>query len=521
MPDARQGVFFLRTSVPLEGNGRVLTPGRSSSSRICVAVGALPLLCLAVGCGNSTSSKPSGPVFSIASLNGNYTYRLDGNYLNSTGSNPYQEGGTFVADGKGNITGGVDDFVENSTLSSGPLTGTYTVASDGTGEMTLNLARGTVHFAFALASASSLYVMQFDSFAAGDGVALQQVPSVLSVIPAGTFIFHLHATRTTGAALGAVASIGQMTVQNGAITGTADMIRAGVPGSSAITGSMTTPDANGRGTAILTDDAGNEYDYTYYVVDSSTLKLLETDPGAMGGGRADAQSNAPFSNATLKNGFSFHVSGATLTNSFGANCSGAFVSDGNGNITSGSSDSVQDGDPASSTSLTGTYSVASNGRATITLNPAGAAPSPLIAWMVSSSYGYLLVDEQDLAEDGHLDQQQDTPFSAASLNGRYAFYSFGSQSPTSQWTARVGVMTFDGQATVTFNDYFANHSGLTAQNGPASGSYFVSSNGRVVAFTVGVVPTQVIYLISNSSANLILGASGSEYAGSIEQQSLQ
>src|SRR5271157_1917499 len=67
-------------------------------------------------------------------------------------------------------------------------------------------------------------------------------------------------------------------------------------------------------------------------------------------------------------------------------------------------------------------------------------------------------------------------------------------------------------------DYFANHDGSTAQNGPVDGNYAVSPNGRVVAFSVGAANTQVIYLVSDSSGYIILGVSGTEVAGYIGQQ---
>jgi hypothetical protein len=502
-------VYLMSPGVHLRSLRRNVKP---TSCGLAVAV---TILCLIQGCGGGSSSVPSKPVFSNASLQGNYTYKVGGVSYSAPGGEPYAEAGTFVADGKGQITSGADDFVYGSTVSSGPITGTYSISSDGTGMVTLNLVRGTVRLAITLNSGSSLYLIEFDSFASGDGVALKQSAAALSAVPNGTFVFHLHSSLANSAALGAVGSVGQMTIQQGSITGTKDEVRFGVPGSHSLTGSMTAPDANGKGTAVLTDDAGEQANYLYYVVDSNTLKFLETDPGSLGGGRADVQSDAPFGNGSLSNGFVFRGRGDTLANSFGANCVGAFVSDGKGNLVSGSYDAVQDGTPISNAPLTGTYNVASNGRVTLTLNPQGTSPMPLIAWMVNSSSGFFLVNTLNLAEDGRFDQQQDTPFSNASLNGSSAFYMFGSESQTSPWLVRVGVISFDGRATVTFSNYFVNRSGSTAQNGPVTGAYTVSPNGRVLSFAVGVVNTQIIYLISNSSGSLMLGASGSELAGSL------
>jgi hypothetical protein len=502
--------------LPLRLNG--LGPHRQtqSSTRNWALATALIVLCVANGCSNSQSDKSSGPVFSNASLHGNYMYTLSGSSFSANGTSQYKESGSFVADGNGNITGGVDDFVQNSNLSTSQPTGTYKIASDGTGTVTLALNRGTVQFALSLISPSSFYMMEFDSSASGDGEGTQQTTDAFSATPNGTLIFRLSSSSGNNA-LGAVVSVGQMMIESGSITGTEDFVRAGVPGSSAITGSITAPDANGRGTAVLNDDSGTQSDYIYYVIDSENLKFLQTDAGSLGEGRADAQSGT-FSNASLSSGFVFWSRGSTLSQSFGANSAGAFVGDGNGNIVSGSYDAVLDGTPVSNTSLTGTYQVDPNGRATITLTPAGASPIQLIVWMVDSSYALLLVNTSNLAAVGRLDQQQGSPFSADSLNGSYAFYMFGSEMQSSPWLTRVGVMSFDGNGTVTFSDYFVNTSGVTQQKGPLTGNYSVSANGRVTAFTVGVVNTQVIYLVSNASGSLLLGASGSALAGNFNQQ---
>ncbi len=477
---------------------------------------AIAVLCFIAGCGSGNS--PSQKVFTNASLNGNYTYTLDenSNLPGSTGA--YQEAGTFAADGNGNITGGMDDFVQNSVLSSGQVTGSYDIAKDGTGMMTLNLPRGKIQLAITLISGSSFYIIEFDSFANGAGVVVSQSTAAFSAAPSGTFIFHFHSSRPNSTALGSVSNVGSMTVQNGSISGKEDVVRAGVPGSSRISGSITAPDTSGRGTATVTDDAGNKSSYIYYVIDSSTMKFLETDPGPLGGGRADAQSGAPFSNASLNNGFAFSSSGDTLDHTFGVNSAGALTSDGKGNIVGGSYDSVQDGTPVSNVPLTGTYAVDANGRATITLHPKGLSPIPVIAWLVDSSTAFFLVSTPDLAEDGRMDQQQSGAFSAASLKGQYAFYMFGYDSQTPPLIDRIGVITFDGSINLTFTNYFVNRGGQRAQKGPVSGHYVVSPNGRVLASSVGTVDWQVIYLTSSDSGSLVLAGSGSELAGFIGQQ---
>ena len=407
--------------------------------------------------------------------------------------------------------------MQNSTFSSGLLGGSYSINKDGTGILSLNLTRGSIKLAIALSSSSSLYLIEFDSFANGAGTALQQTTSAFST-PSGTFVFHLNSSQANNPVLGSVSSAGSMTVKDGVTIGQEDVVRAGVTSSSIFTGSMTAPDANGRGTETLTDNAGNTSNYVYYVIDAGTLKFMETDSGQLGSGQADAQVGAPFSNASLSNGFAFTYAGDTLANGSRANIAGAFTTDGKGNIVSGTYDFVQGSNPISNAPLTGTYQVAPNGRATITLNPVGSSPIPLIAWIASSAKTFILVNSPEVVESGRLEQQQDGPFSTASLSGTFAFYESGYDSQRLQSIVRVGLIQFDGSTSLSFTDYFVNRNGSTAQNGPVSGNYTASPDGRILAFSVGPTNSQVIYLMSNSSGDLVLGANGSNLAGSILQQ---
>jgi hypothetical protein len=483
-----------------------------------VLVATLHGLSFLLGCGNASHSQISTPGFSNASLNGNYVFTLNGASFSSNGStDAYQEAGTFVADGGGHITSGVDTFAQNSGLSTGQLTGSYSVSHDGTGTISLNSPRGAIVLAVTVVSASNVYLIEFDTAGSGAGIALRADATAFSEVPSGPFIFHFH-SRANGNGSGSVSSVGSMSIAGNSINGNQDIVRAGVPGSNRVTGTLTAPDTDGKGTLALTDDSGNQSNYLYLVIDSSTLIFLQTDAGILGGGRAEAQSAGPFNNASLTNGFAFSCSGDTQVNILGVNSAGAFTADGNGNIVSGSYDSAQDRSLISNDSLTGTYTVSSNGRALITLNLQGQTPLPLVAWMVNSSRAFFLVSTPDIAEDGRLEQQQSNSFSAASLNGQYSFYLYGYDTHTPPAVNREGVMVFDGSSTLTFTDYFVSRGSSTMQKGPLVGNYAVSANGRVTATAIGAVNTQIIYLISNSSGYLLLGAGGSELAGSMAQQ---
>jgi len=284
-------------------------------------------------------------------------------------------------------------------------------------------------------------------------------------------------------------------------------------------GTFTPPDDNGRGTANLTDSLGTATTYLYYLIDSTTLNLLETDTANFGGGHAEAQTGTPFTNANLNGTFSFRSQGDTLVHNDGVNSIGAFSSDGNGNITGGTYDSAADGVPNLKTAVTGTYSLTSNGRATINITPQNATPVNQIAWMVSPGRYFFLVNANDRVEDGTADQQSSTPFDTSSVKGQYAFFMYGYNQNAFVRLDRVGTIVFDNsQATVAFSDYYLNRAGALSQLGAQGVTYTTDGDGRVFSSPSGVSDALVIYLTSPTAAYLILGDAGLEMSGRVEQQ---
>jgi hypothetical protein len=310
-----------------------------------------------------------------------------------------------------------------------------------------------------------------------------------------------------------------MTVNaDGSLIGDEDVLRGGSLLSPNITGTMAAPDASGRGLLTIQENTGVVSDFIYYVIDSNTLNFLQADTGSLGEGRAELGGAGPFTNSSLQGSFAFRSVGDTPANIGGANTVGALAADGNGLITSGSIDAMKDGNAvAANLALTGTYSVDANGRVSITLTPAGASPVLEIGRLVDSTRGFFLVNSSDWVEDGRFDQQQATSFSAASVTGQFGFYMAGYDSQTPPLVSRLGVFSFDGQQTLTFENYYVNRQGLLNQKGGISGAYTVSSNGRVAASVPGVTKTLVLYLISANSGYILVGDNGAEEPGRFEQ----
>jgi|SRR5689334_1679461 len=126
-----------------------------SKNFLLAGIGILSFLL--AGCGGSNqipqipAQTPAAPRFTNASMNGTYTFTVDGfssnalvvNGVNTAGV--YSLTATFVADGFGNISQGHTFYSVNTLTGIGPgsfgnqdFSGTYTVNSDGRGTANLS-----------------------------------------------------------------------------------------------------------------------------------------------------------------------------------------------------------------------------------------------------------------------------------------------------------------------------------------------------------------------------------------------
>ena len=468
-------------------------------------------LMFSLACGSSTNlfNQGSGN-FSNASLKGQYAYQLTGV---DTAAN-FREAGVFTADGNGNITGGTDDFSEGTTITSGSSTGAYTISNDGTGVLAISMSDGrALQLAVTLVNSSKVYLMvtQTFDFANGAGIAEKQDPATFAAPPSGTFTFRNHHVST---AQGSSATVGVFTVSGGTVSGSEDVNRAGVLSSPTFTGSFNSPDTSGRGTGTFTDNANVTSTFIYYVVDTNNLRFFSTNNGAPGLGRAETQTGAPFANTSLDGNYAFGSSGDDNFSVAGAKTVGRFTAGGDGTISAGAHDSVEDGTVSTNISFTGTYSMASNGRATVTLNPSTGTIQQIF-WMVSPSRAFSLTSDPNKVEDGTLDLQQAITFSNSTMKGQFAVLMDGFD--PFDFVDRVGTLQWDGAGNLTL-DEFINRSGTTQTPGFITGTYSIASNGRASGAISGLSNNLVFYLISGSDAYILQNDTGTEIDGVMSKQ---
>ena len=457
--------------------------------------------------------------FSVASLSGQYAYQLSGAILQN-GFPPFAESGIFTADGKGGITNGTDDVTP--TLSTSTFTGTYTMANDGTGFLTLQLSGSSLEFAITMIKPSKFYLTEVDGTANASGVGEQQTASAIASVPNGTFAFRIHNNTTLN---GPVAQVGAFTIASGAVTGNDDaLVSTGNVTSQSLTGSFNAPVGGGRGTGTLTDSNGT-LSFQYYIVDANTINILPTAlnavTGIVGVGRAEAQTGGPFSLSSLSGGYVFGSHGDTAANLGGSQTVGRFTAS-NGAISAGLEDFVSDGITAAKDSFTGNYTMASNGRAAVTFSSSSLGTVSEVFWMVSPTRAFFLVDSSAKVEDGTLDAQTATTFSNSSLDGQSAFTMSGFNSNVLD--DRLGTLIWDGAGNLTANLVEVDTGNATS--GVVTSTYAVDADnsGRAMVSLAGLPSSTantdlVLYLTSPSSGYMLQNDGNTEIGGNMILQS--
>lgn len=487
--------------------------------KLSLGLGMISLgLAVACGGGGSAILVPPPPLignFTNASLSGQYAYQITG-FDTIAG---FREAGVFTSDGNGNITSGTDDFAQGSTILTDTSSGTYALSNDGTGTLSLNFTNGGfIDFAITMVNSSKLYLVVTDAVnlqsptivATGAGLAEQQSASAF-VAPTGTYVFRLHTNSSTQ---GATAAVGSFTSSGGVISaGIEDMNRGGVQSSLGLTGGfLNAPDASGRGSGTITDQNSVTTSFTYYVVDANNLRFFSADSGVLGLGRAEMQTAMSYSNADLLGGYAFGSNGDTLVNTGGTRAVGYFHAVGDGNIDAGATDSVVDGTSSANVALTGTYTMAANGRAGVTVN----ASTQEVFWMVSPTRGFFLLADPNRIEDGSFDAQSSSAFSNASMNGQFALVMDGFTLAGDTFD-RIGTLGWDGAGNLTLNEVI-NFDGTPSFAGPLTGTYSVSANGRTTGTINTLSNNLVFYLVSGSNAYVLQNDASTEIDGTISKQ---
>jgi hypothetical protein len=407
---------------------------------LIIASGAA-LWSAACGGGNGTAVPPP-PVgkYTLANLNGQYAFVTNGEVFAGTTVNSLSRVGSFIADGQGNIKGGVEDVNEASVGVTPAITitgGNYTVNADGRGTLTLQLPQSSINFGITLTSSNDGLMIDETSTTAqsstGSGNFIKQNSGSFALASiSGPYVFDFSGFDTT---LSPESILGEFTASGGPITsGVEDINDNGSFTTAApVAGSLAADQLNlstlagfGRGVAQL-----NGSQYVFYIVDSSRIRLLSTSGGTMLSGDAVAQSNtAPANVSSIASSFVFVVAGSSGNG--GITRVGRFTANGAA-VTSVLVDTNNSGqfiktDTTNNASIS--LDAANPGRGTITFTDPhfAAAPFNFVFYLSSSTQGVIQETTVNTSNnnsavdvaDGTIAAQTSSPFTSGNVSGTYA-----------------------------------------------------------------------------------------------------
>lgn len=220
--------------------------------------------------------------YQLSSFSGKYSFALGGTDLNNNGA-PFAQGGVIIADGNGNITGGVVDVNDGGSahLNQSVASGTYTVdLSLGRIAIPVQFGNTTIDYAAYAASNGSVEIISLDRSLLDSGVGFLQASATT---PQGAFALNLGGiidSSQVGSQGNEEDVAGQVSIPAAsAPTGNlfinnSGSLTTGTPLGSA--SSFGAAASNGRGTASVATHAAT-FPLIYYAIDGNNVLLFESD----------------------------------------------------------------------------------------------------------------------------------------------------------------------------------------------------------------------------------------------------
>ncbi|MCU1241707.1 MAG: hypothetical protein JWO71_2433 [Candidatus Acidoferrum typicum] len=478
-------------------------------------INVLLLLCFAFLFASTVHGQTNTGV-NNSELNGNYAFTFRGSSSNGNVSSVYAAVGRFTADGAGTLTNGELDANgagAGVALVAQTFTGTYSIGADHRGVMNLNIGGSPARLAFAMMANGNAEFIKFDASGGvgtiGSGTMEKADATAYSTAKiTGDYAFGAAGfdnANNRAAILGRFTSNGTGTLTNPV----GDVNAYGTDYAMNFTAANYTVSnpATGRGAMHFTFTFGGapaNLNFVFYVVNSGKLFPMESDavttatPLLNGVVLQQQIPSGGFSNASLSGNTVISLTGLSMCGSGSGvpkAVAGLLTTNGNGAL-SLTYDENYCRAPNSVTAAAGTYGVAGNGRASITIGGYS-----LVAYLVSLNQVFLSVSDANVLF-GFGEPQIAGSFNNSALKGTYAGYA--TNPATFSVAAFSGEFSADGAASV------GNINGTEdtgAPSGPVSGAAFKAkysvasspTNGKgTMTISSGAGGNAVIYMISAS-----------------------
>jgi hypothetical protein len=327
-----------------------------------------------------------------AGLGGFYAFDFSGV---SSGLNPLSIVGAFTASG-GAFQGFETDMNDGGTRTQGVASSGIFSSVDpttGRGTASIQTTLGNLTFAYYIVSATKAFFMNTNSAPAVSGTISTQQPPVGGFV-SGAFLGDYSFLISGSSPNGGIGDAGRLHADG------VSAISAGVldenddgkvtqMGGLSFSGTFTPVDAFGRGTISL--NTNPMATFVFYLISPQSAVMQETDSSIVSNGSVQAQTGGPFSNAFLKSHFALNMTGTGLGLNGGRfDVIGTLAFDGAGNITGAETTNNQSSvSIPGNVSVTGTYTLAANGRGTLTLVPNGGNALHFAIYVPDASTVYL------------------------------------------------------------------------------------------------------------------------------------
>ena len=348
--------------------------------------------------------------------------------------------GSFVANGSGSITAGVEDVNTGQLLNSVTLAftaGSYTMQTNGQGTLSLTNQTGTLQFSIVMTSAKSGFIIEIDGTAASGNFTLQDTNTFSTANISGPYAFDFAGLDPNGSP---ESLIGQFNATGGGTISSSslDINDGSTPsGQLTFTGATFAMDGGsnganfGRGIATFSTN-GSTLNFAFYIVDAGHIRFLRTDYPAVSVGDATAQTGTiPTSVSAFNGSFVLVLGGSSLS---GADARGGRLTLNSGtiaNIQMDDNDSSASGsgnsNPVQIPSRTGaisnaTYTLDANGtgRGTLTFTDSSLGTYTFIFYLSSPTQAFIQDNSNGFVSDGSMSMQTAGPFTNSALAGNYA-----------------------------------------------------------------------------------------------------
>ena len=449
-----------------------------------------------------------------ADLNGNYAFTFNGVSGNGSVASAFAAVGRFAADGAGNLTNGELDSNGVGTdvaLVAQPFTGTYSIGADHRGVMTFTIGGSTTRLAFAMKADGNAQFIEFDAAGGAGRLGSGSIEKADATAFSTARITGDYAMGVAGfdngnnraAILGRFSSNGTGTLSSAA----ADVNAYGSDYQMVFTAAnyAVSDTARGRGTMGISFTFGGVPDamnFVFYVVNSGRLFVMESDAVSTSTPLLNGvvvQQQVPtggFTNGSLNGNSVIYLTGHSQCGTLAGvpkAVAGLLTTNGGGALSLTYDENFCSA-PNSVTAAPGSYSVASNGRATITIGGYS-----LVAYLVSANRMFLSVSDSNVLF-GPAEPQTASALTNTAVSGGYA----GVATNPVSFKANVFTGEFSGDGAsptghFTGTDDISNSNGTTSGSAVA-GTYSISAsptNGRgTFTFTSPSSGNGIAYVIS-------------------------